>query len=85
MAKRDISALLKTKAMARAQEMQTTQYAIKSGQTKSAGRPSDGEPRKCCSINLRESSHQKVKLYAVKNGTTISALIEEWIAEHCVD
>lgn len=83
MAKRDISALLKTKAMARAQEMATTQNVIKNGKT--AGRPSDGEPRKCCSINLRESSHQKVKLYAVKNNTTISALIEKWIAEYCVD
>lgn len=83
MAKRDISALLKEKATARAQEMATTQNVIKNGKT--AGRPSDGEKRKCISLNLKEESHKRLKLYAVQHDISASALVEEWIQKYCVD
>lgn len=86
MAKKSMSELLRQKASARAQEMVSTKRAIETGQSpKKVGRQSDGEPRRCVSISLRESSHKQLKMYAVSHDTSASALIEKWIAEYCVD
>ena len=86
MAKKSMSELLRQKASARAQEMVSTKRAIETGQpAKKVGRQSDGELRRCVSISLKESSHKKLKVYAVSHDTSASALIEEWIQKYCVD
>ena len=43
------------------------------------------DPRKAVTINLKASLHKKLKMYAVMNDTTVSALVESWIEQHCVD
>ena len=50
------------------------------------GRPVEdpNDPKKAVTINLRASSHKKLKMFAVMNDTNASALIEQWIDEHCV-
>ena len=41
------------------------------------------DPRKAVTINLKASLHKKLKMYAVMHDTTVSALVEAWIEEHC--
>ena len=43
------------------------------------------DPRKAVTINLKASYHKKLKMYAVMHDTTVSALVESWIEQHCVD
>ena len=44
---------------------------------------SGDDPKAPMTIVLHDSTRRKIKLYAVANGTTVSSLIEDWIAEHC--
>ena len=98
MAKKDMTDILKQKAAARAEAMATTKARIEEGTDVSTseaaaeakrgpGRPVEDpkDPRKDVTINLKASSHKKLKLYAVMHDTTASALIESWIEQHCVD
>ena len=93
MAKKDMTDLLKAKVAARSEEMEATRARIESGTEAAAevkrgpGRPVEDpqDPRKGVTINLKASSHKKLKLWAVMHDTTASALIESWIEQHCVD
>ena len=51
------------------------------------GRPqvNPEDPRKAVTINLKASLHKKLKMYAGMHDTTVSALVESWIEEHCTD
>ena len=92
--KKDMTDILKAKATERSEAMEATRARIESGTEASAaeakrgpGRPLEDakDPRKGVTINLKASSHKKLKLYAVMHDTTASALIESWIEQHCVD
>ena len=88
--KKDLSDALREKVAARSEAMEATKARIEgTGETdkRGPGRPIDDphDPRKAVTINLKSSSHKKLKVYAAMHDTTASALVESWIAEHCSD
>ena len=87
MTKRDMSEMLRAKASARTEEMNTTKMQIESGeiQQRSKGRPVENpdDPKCAVTISLRTSTHQRLKFQAVREQTSASALVERWVEEHC--
>lgn len=63
-------------------EQESIEQTIKSGKTSTGrGRPSKENPEKSVTVSLRlsETKKQKLKVYAVTHGKTISDLLEEFI------
>ena len=84
--KKDMSVVLKERADARASELTDMKHQIEAGvERPGRGRPIENpsDPKKGVTINLKSSSHRKIKIWAAMQGTTVSSLIEDWIDEHC--
>lgn len=44
---------------------------------------SEDDPKTPMTIVLHNSTRKQIKMYAIQHGTTVSSLIEQWIAEYC--
>ena len=87
MAKKDLTKMLSAQAASRKQEISSIVAGEPSEEKKRGRKPaySDDDPKCNVTLVLPTSLRDKVKLYAVKNHTTMSELYAQWIDEHCTE